>query len=266
MSCGAVRRLDLLGYGESWIHRRDSRAKLLAALVFLISVASFPKYEVSALMPFFLVPVIWSRAGAVPFGLMTGVILTVAPFAVLLGAFNPLLDRSPMLPIGEITLSGGWISFSSIILRFVLSVGISLTLVGTTSMPRIFNALLQIKIPRVFVLQLEFLYRHLFVLVDEATDLSNARSLRDPGHRLPSISLVSKLLSTLLYRSIERAQRVYMCMQARGFRGEVPVLYRESLSLNDYLFVSSVAFYCLVARLFPLTQWIGTGFQRGLGY
>lgn len=265
MSCSAIKRLDLLGYGESWIHRRDSRAKLLAAFVFLICVASFPKYDVSALMPFFALLVVWGAIGEVPFELVFGIMVVIAPFAILLGAFNPFFDRHTAMMIGSVSVSGGVLSFFSILLRFVLSAGIVLLLVATTSMPRVFNALLLLRFPRVLVLQLDFLYRYLFVLIDEGKDLNYARNLRDPAHRLPSISTASKLLSVLLFRSIERARRVYFSMQARGFAGEVPTLHEEVFSRNDFVFLILFSSLCVAARILPLSTWLGIGVQGVLG-
>ncbi len=265
MSCSAVKRLDLLGYGDTWIHRRDSRAKLIAALVFLVCVASFPKYDVSALIPFFALLVVWGTLGEVPHKLVFKIMVVIAPCAVLLGAFNPFLDRQPAMMIGSVPVSGGVLSFFSILLRFVLSAGMALLLVGTTSMPRIFNALVLLRVPRTLVLHLDFLYRYLFALIDEGADLNNARNLRDPAHALPSVSTASKLLSVLLFRSMERARRVFLSMQARGFDGEVPTLHEEVFSKGDFAFLVLSSSFCLAARIFPLAMWAGIGVQGALG-
>jgi uncharacterized membrane protein YbhN (UPF0104 family) len=46
------------------------------------------------------------------------------------GALNPLLDRRPAAVIGPWVISGGWLSFASVVLRFVLTVGAALALVA----------------------------------------------------------------------------------------------------------------------------------------
>ena len=63
-------------------------------------------------------------------------------------------------------------------------------------------------------------------------------------------------------RSIERARRVYLCMQARGFKGEVPALNEERFCLSDFYFLSSIASFCLAARILPVTRWIGFSIQE----
>ena len=56
-------RMDDLGRLDSGVHRLDARAKILATAVFLVAVMSFPRHEVSALMPLFLFPAGLGMAG-----------------------------------------------------------------------------------------------------------------------------------------------------------------------------------------------------------
>ena len=52
--------------GDTAIHRLDPRAKVLATLVFVVTVVSFGKYEVTALVPFLLFPVAMVALGNLP--------------------------------------------------------------------------------------------------------------------------------------------------------------------------------------------------------
>jgi len=45
--------IDQLSYKDTFVHRLDPRAKLIATLLFLFTVISFSKYELTALLPFF---------------------------------------------------------------------------------------------------------------------------------------------------------------------------------------------------------------------
>ncbi len=86
-------RLDRLAAQETPVHRLDPRAKLLTTLVFLVCVVSFPKYEISGLLPFFLYPVVLLSSGRLPSGFLAARLAAVAPLAILVGIFNPILDR-----------------------------------------------------------------------------------------------------------------------------------------------------------------------------
>ena len=46
--------LDSLSYQDTFVHRLDPRTKIIVSAIFIVFVVSFPKYELSALMPFFI--------------------------------------------------------------------------------------------------------------------------------------------------------------------------------------------------------------------
>ena len=144
----------------------NGRAKVVATLLFLVAVVSFPPYEVAALIPFFLFPVLMLTLGGIPSGFILRKILFVSPFALLIGIFNPFLDTRTAAVIAGFPVSAGWLSFVSILLRFMLTVTAALLLVATTGFNGVCLALEKLGAPKAFVVQLLFLYRYLFVLVD----------------------------------------------------------------------------------------------------
>ena len=264
MSESAARWLDRLGYGDSPAHRLDPRAKLLAAAAFVVSVASFPKYEVAGLVPLALLPLALALAGRVPAAPVARLILAASPFALLVGAANPLLDRAPRATVLGVAVAGGVLSFLSIALRFLLCAGTALVLVATTSMPRLLGALGALGVPRPFVVQVQLLYRYLVLLVDEGRRLTEARSLREPSRRLPRAGTARRMLASLLWRTWERGDRVYGCMKARGFDGTFPALAPARFRAQDGLVLAAAVGACLALRLFPVTRWLGDA-TLGLG-
>jgi cobalt/nickel transport system permease protein len=175
--------LDTLAGRDSVIHRLDPRAKLVTTLVFILVVVSFGRYEISALLPFGLFPLSLILLADLPPGTLLKKLLLAAPFALCVGIFNPFFDRQVLLQFGPLEISGGWVSFASILLRFTLTVLAALVLIATTSFTGVCRALDRLGAPKIFVLQLLFLYRYLFVLIDEAQRLVRARALRSFGGR-----------------------------------------------------------------------------------
>lgn len=255
--------LDRLAYRESPIHRLDPRAKLLTTLVFLLCVVSFEKYQVSALLPFVVFPVVLASLGGLPFGYLGRRILTVAPFAFFVAIFNPLLDRHPLTAFGPLVISGGWVSFTSILLRFTLTVGVAIILIATTSFHGVCMALSRLGAPRVLASQLLFLYRYLFVLGDEALRLVRARALRSFGGRGLGLGVYGQLLGQLLLRSVARAQRIHQAMLCRGFDGEIRVSRHLSLGGTEVLFVVGWCAAFVVFRFCNVPQLVG-GLLTGL--
>jgi cobalt/nickel transport system permease protein len=214
-------RLDRLARQQTPVHRLDPRAKLIPTAIFLFCVVSFGKYEVAALLPFFIYPVALAALGRIPLSYVGGRVLAVAPFAVMVGIFNPLLDREIMLQLGGVAISGGWVSFVSILLRFCLTIGTAVVLIGVTSFDGLCLGLQRLAVPRVFTVQLLVLYRYIFVLGDEAVRLVRARSLRTFGRRGLGLRNYGSMVGHLLIRTLERARRIHLAMRCRGFTGEI---------------------------------------------
>jgi energy-coupling factor transporter transmembrane protein EcfT len=103
--------MDELSAGDSLVHQLHPGAKLLATLAFVIVTASFPKYEIAAMIPLFLYPLFLISLADLPWGLLLRRLLVSLPFVVFIGAFNPLFDQAPLYQIGSLSLSGGMVSY-----------------------------------------------------------------------------------------------------------------------------------------------------------
>lgn len=252
-----IGRMDDWARGDSPAHRLDARAKAVATLAFIVVVMSFPRREVSALVPFLLYPVVLTSVSRIPIGEIFRKMLVASPFAVFVGMFNPLLDRQPAAVVGTIVISGGWLSFASILLRFVLTVWAALALVGCTGIYRLVAGLERLGLPRVFAVQLLFLYRYLFVIADEGARMKRGVDARAGGKKALTLRVYGSLIGHLLLRSMDRAERVHRAMLARGYEGRVATLDRSRFRADDGFFV----FGCLtafgVARAWNLSAAIG---------
>ena len=215
-----LKRLDLLGRGDTPLHRLDARAKVVVTLVFILCVISYDRYELSALVPFFLFPVVMIARSSLPSLFIVKKIGLLIPFVLVVGAFNPLFDREIILRLGPLGISGGWVSYASILIRSILTIGAAFVLVGTTGFTAVCQALEQLGMPQVFAVQLLFLYRYIFVLAEEGDRASRARELRSCGRTGQGICSISSLISHLLLRTWQRAERIHMAMLARGFTGK----------------------------------------------
>ena len=256
-------RLDQLSYQESPVHRLDPRMKVLATALFVVTVISFPKYEVIELVPFFLFPVLLIALGDIPAGLILKKVLFVSPFAVFVGLFNPLFDTRTAAVLFNIPVSGGWLSFLSILLKFSLTISAALILIATTSFPGVCQALRRLGAPALFISQLLFLYRYLFVLMEETMRIVRARDLRSFGRRGREAKVAVRIIGALFLRTVERAERIYRGMLSRGFRGDIPVLRRYGVRMADVLFLALVAASLAAFRFFHFTELTGR-FVQGL--
>ncbi len=249
--------LDTLSYKDTLIHRLDPRTKLLATLAFIITVVSFPKYEISGLLPFFLFPVLLFTLSEIPIKFILRKVLVVSSFAFFVGIFNPLFDRQPIYEFAGFTISGGWISFLSIMLKFFLTITSALLLVATTSFPGVCHALQKLGMPDVFVSQLLFLYRYIFVLAEETMKVVRARDMRTFGSRGKGIKTFVSLIGTLFLRTVERSERIYLAMLSRGFSGTIRPSRTFSFSVIDATFLAGVAGALYIFRMHDVVGYIG---------
>jgi cobalt/nickel transport system permease protein len=243
--------LDHLATGDTFAHRLDPRAKLLTAAVFTVCVVSFDRYRVSGLLPYFFFPAIMIPLAGIPARYLLRKCLLLLPLAVFIGVSNPLFDRAPMTSMGPVVLSGGMVSFLSILIRFTLTVLAAFILVAMTGFAGVCLALERFRVPRVFCVQLMLLYRYIFVLSDEASRMARAREMRSSGSKGKGIRVFGSLVGHLLLRTWDRAQRVHMAMLSRGFTGEFHIRRPLDPGMPDILYTLA---WCSLFVLFRLVD------------
>jgi cobalt/nickel transport system permease protein len=250
----ALDRLDRLARLDTPVHRVDPRAKVVTTIVFVVCVVSSGKYDLLSLLPFAIFPVVLATEGGLPLTFLGKLLLIASPFALVMGAFNPIFDREVVAYVGAVPVSGGWISYASIVLRFLLTVAAALVLTATTGFTGVCLALEKLKVPEALVTQLLLLYRYIFVLGDEAHRMSQARRLRSFGRHGMGWRVYAQMLGQLLLRTFARAQRVYLAMRCRGFDGEIRVGRPLHFGAADLAFVLlwSAAFIAFRAVNVPL--------------
>jgi cobalt/nickel transport system permease protein len=249
--------MDLLSYQDTALHKIDPRAKFITSLFFILTVISFGKYEISMLMPFVFYPVFLLTAGNIPAGYILKKILYVSPFAFMIGVFNPFFDQNVILHLGNTGISGGWISFISIMLRFALTVSTALALIACTGFNNICFALNRLGAPKIFAVQLLFLYRYIFVLAEEAARMVRARNLRSFNGKGKGIKTYGPLLGNLLLRTINRAERIHLAMICRGFDGNIRIMNKYKFGLKELFFVSGWISLFLILRFINISQLAG---------
>lgn len=245
-----LKRLDLLADGNSPIHTLDARAKVLATLVFIITVVSFHRYELARLLPFYIFPAAMIAFARLPLLYLVRKITFISSLVLLVGIFNPLFDHTVRHHIGELSISGGWTSFGSLALRSTLTIGATFILVGTTGFTTVCQALERLGAPHLFTVQLLFLHRYILVLADEADRAARARQLRSCGNKGMGIASLGTLTGHLLLRTWQRAERIYAAMLARGFTGSFHAHQTASFGAAEYGFLLGWSLLFILLRAF----------------
>lgn len=249
--------MDTLAGGNSPLHRLNPMAKLITTLWFIITVISFDKYTLLALIPFFIYPMSLTSAGGLPIRYLLKKVMLFSPLAILLSIFNPVIDREIVLHIGTIGISGGWISFFSILMRCILTVSAALLLIALTGFNAVCEALIQFGVPKSFVIQLLFFYRYLFVLTDEAHRMERARTVRSFHKSAMRYKTFISLIGHLLLRTLDRAERIYRAMCCRGFDGHFRLIKTIKMGWKDFGFTAGWGILFIIFRFYNIPLMLG---------
>ncbi len=238
--------LNLYQVRKSPIHSLDPRVKVIVTVLVILSNALLPD---GAWLAFgitwgMLLAVTYLATIPLKFLLSRSLIVLPFTFAALTTVFSTPGPPLVTLTYPPVTITAaGLTRFESIMLRSWLSVQAAILLSSTTPFPDLIHALRHLKIPPILVSIISFMYRYLFVLIDEAKRLLRARASRSASrpHRRSGVNLAwnaktsGNLVGQLFLRSLERSERIYQAMQSRGYRGELLTLNPHLMGAADWL-------------------------------
>jgi energy-coupling factor transporter transmembrane protein EcfT len=107
----------------------------------------------------------------------------------------------------------------------------------TTPWIQVMKAMRVVGVPTMVVVILGMTYRYIFLMLQSASDMFEARQSRVIGtlSNADARRLASATVGVLLSKSFQLSNDVYLAMQSRGFRGEVYTLDEFRLGPNDYI-------------------------------
>ena len=238
---------------EAAVRRRglDPRVKLAGFAALLIATISIKSLWV--LLALFAL--IATAAVSLSASLSARLWAAVLAFSGLIAL--PALFLVPGQPVwavlGLAVSQQGLRSAAYLILRAETAAMLSLLLVISTPRNRLLHALRFFRVPVVVVVLLEGSYRFIFLLLETARNMFEARSTRMIGdlHARDQRRLLAATVGVLLDKTLLFSSEVHNAMQARGFRGEAMLLDDFELRKQDWLQLG--AFFVLACAAF----WFG---------
>ena len=221
---------------ESWsrraspLHARDARAKLGALLAFLIAVSTTAPQSQMAFLGYAILLVLAILFARLPMSALLRRALLVLPFSATFGLIT-WLGGNPMraISLGE---------------KSFLSGLAALLLVATTPLAELTRGLESLRLPRSLLLTIEFVYRYLFVISEQAQHMRLAARSRGSSFRASAGAL-----GVLFARSWERADGIYYAMLARGFNGRFPAFTAGRFAFVDAMFLLTAAGAAILVRV-----------------
>lgn len=252
--------LDRYLLGGSWFHRADARVKLVMALGFIFATTSIPPVTWSGFAV--MMALVWIAAGVSRVGLVRVFLRSLVAIPFILIAL-PTVFTKPGTPLFELNLAlfaltgtqEGLDFFISVLLKSWTSVTAAVVLTATTPPLRLLEALRSLRVPAVLVAIVMLMYRYLFVLVEEAQSMMRARAARSAAiGRKSGGSVVWRAKSaggmagSLFIRTLDRSERIYMAMVARGYDGTLRQADATPLTRGELgIMVAALSIFAAVA-------------------
>lgn len=252
-----IRVLDELSHRDTAIHGIHPISKFIVTIIYIVAILSFDKYEVGRLLPFVIYPMAIFVLGDIPTTVLFKRMSVGMIFVVSVGLFNPLFDKTIRMVILGCSVSGGWLSFISLMIKGGLTIFAALLLLATTGMNKLALALKTLKVPNVFILQFLLTFRYISVLVEEVSRTYSAYMLRAPGQTGIHFKAWGSLCGQIIMRTFDRAEKIYEAMMLRGFNGEYSIGQMRKFALKDALYMFVWISVFIAFRFINIPAWMG---------
>ena len=247
-------KFERFNTGDSPLHNRDTRVKILSTALLSIAIAlcSHNPVAISGL----LVGIFLVLLAGLNIKTVLTRLIVVNTFTLFLWLTLPITyPGNPLFTFGPLSVSAEGIAMATLItLKTNAIVLIHIALIATSSVTKIGYGLGRLRIPDKLCLLLLFSYRYIFVIYEEYRRLTRAAALRSfsPGMNIHTYRTYGYLFGITLVKSFLRADRVNQAMMLRGFHGKFYNIDDERMNRSDLLFLSAITFVAIGLGVFEL--------------
>lgn len=243
-----ISKINTLQQRDQWVNNLHPLVKLLLTFIYIISVVSIGKYDLSKMLVFVIYPFFGFNLADLKFKDALYRMRLILPLVMVVGIFNPIFDREIMLYLGGtvmvngehaggIAISAGVISMLTLMLKGIYAVLAAYILIATTSIEEICYAMRKLHMPQILVLVILLINRYIYILGEEASRIMTAYKLRAPSQKGIHYKAWGPLVGQWLIRSMDRAETVYESMQLRGFNGEYRYVGDHKFNKADIIYL-----------------------------
>ena len=205
----------------------------MIALAFIFATTSIPPGRWTAFGAMLLL--VWTASAFSGVGIGRVFLRSLVALPFILIAL-PTVFTKPGAPLYELSLglvnltatAEGIEFFASVLIKSWTAVTASVLLTSTTPPLRLLAALRALRLPAILIAVVMLMYRYLFVLVDEAQRMLRARAARSAaigpgsgGSIVWRAKSAGGMAGSLFIRTLDRGERIYMAMLARGYDGSI---------------------------------------------
>ncbi|HAM39735.1 MAG TPA: hypothetical protein DCP53_10140 [Elusimicrobia bacterium] len=228
--------IDKYSHLHSFIHRLDPRVKFIAFLGFIFTILSTLPAENTKFIIYFSIIVILIIISRIPVKHFIKNFFILLPF-ILLIVLSATFYGSNVL--------------KGIFIKSVFSILILTLLSSTTKFHYLIKALEKFKFPKILTINMIFMYRYIFVFIDEKMRKERAIKLKYFGKRnFLQFKTLGNIIGSMFIGAYERSERIYSAMCSRLFSGQINTIEQLKIKNSDIIFLISFIAILLVVRIF----------------
>lgn len=246
---------------DTWMNNIYPLFKLILTCFYIVMVASVSKYDMDILISMGLYLVFLFVAGEISIKNCFVRIRLVLPVVCVMGIFNIFFDRTAQFYFGNLAVTGGMISFLSLLVKGVFMLLAVYLLVITTTIEKICISLTHLHCPKIIVTLFLLIYRYIGLLMEETSRMLQAYKLRAPKQKGIKINAWGSFVGMLLLRTFDRAEQVNESMSLRGFCGEFMNWEKFHASWKDWLYFLIFLGMIILFRYFHIFHLVGSQFS-----
>ncbi len=223
---------------DTWLHEIDPRVKTVAFFAIVIATMLVPFSNATPLFFYGFLVLFFLVSSRLPAKFVVMRVLGILPFVFVL-ALSFFLYGSA----NRFSLLG------YIMVKAVLAVLCMILLVSTTHFVDLLKGFEKLRCPVLIIMVFSFMYRYVYLFIDELMKINQAREARSVGARpWLKIRTLANMVGHLLIRSYERGEGVYLAMCSRGYEGKSRSAHELSQKKIDVIFAVSVSVYLILAQ------------------
>lgn len=213
---------------KSWIHNWEVRAKVIAMLVFIFGVVLVDSLNLVVISFFLTVAAVISSK--IPLSFFLSRVKWVLPFLIFI-FIGLILGR------GLENLNDSLYFGSTVSLKALTSIMVTILTVGTQPLEDFFKGLSQLRVPKTIIAILFLSHRYVHLYKEIFNNTYRALLCRGFNNKfsLHTLKVYGEMIGAMFVKALDRSETVYKSMEAKGFDGKVPVGVSTKLTGKDVL-------------------------------
>lgn len=220
-------RVERWARADSSLHRIHPTAKILATICLLVSISILRHNAIPGCAIFVALAIALAWIARLPAAQLLVTAAGILPFAASFALITWLAGQPERAVL--------------LVTRSYTSSLFALLLIATTPMPSLISGLETLRAPRFLLLVMQFLYRYLVVLFEEAGAIRDAGASRGGSVRTLQLRQAGAAAGVLFARAYQRADAIHQAMLARGFEGTIPTISKPAFQFRDGFYTACVA-------------------------